>query len=87
MISLIRSEIIKGRRNFGRKGPYIFPLLVTLMGNVLMGGQLVQIGAYNWWYRMLLPTVLVLVCINLTIPEKRMRFFNVSVLPVPKDIL
>lgn len=85
MIPLVKSEYIKGRRSFGRKSLILFPLLVSLMAVVLMGGQLTQLGAYNWWYMMLLPAVVALVCINLTNPEKRMQFFNVAVLPIPKS--
>lgn len=84
MVNLIKSEIIKGRRSSGRKSLVLFPLLVALMAIVLMGGEFTQVGAYNWWYMMFLPTVVALACINLTGPEKRMQFFNVAILPMPK---
>lgn len=84
MNRLIKAEYIKGRRSFGRKSLVAFPLLVATMAIVLMGGQFSQIGAFNWWYMILLPTLMGLVCINLTEPEKRNGFFNVSVLPVAK---
>lgn len=84
MVNIIKSEIIKGRRSSGRKSLVLFPLLVALMAIVLMGGEFTQVGAYNWWYMMFLPTVVALACINLTGPEKRMQFFNVAILPMPK---
>jgi len=84
MVKLIKSEIIKGRRSFGRRGLVFFPLLAALMAIALMGGKFTQVGAYNWWYMMFLPTVVALACINLTGPEKRMQFFNVAILPMPK---
>lgn len=82
MNRLIQGEFIKGRRSFGRRSLVLFPLLVSLMAIFLMGGQFTQIGAYNWWYMMLLPTVTALVCINLINPDKRLDFFNTSTLPV-----
>lgn len=82
MTKLIQGEFIKGRRSFGRKSLILFPLLVSLMAIFLMGGQLTQIGAYNWWYMMLLPTVAALVCINIINPDKRLDFFNTSILPL-----
>ena len=84
MVNLIKSEVIKGRRSFGRRSMVFFPLLVTLMAIILMGGGFTQVGAYNWWYMMFMPTLAALICINLTGPEKQMQFFNVAVLPLPK---
>ncbi len=82
MVRLVKAEYIKGRRSFGRKSLVLFPLLVSLMAVMLMGGQFTQVGAYNWWYIILLPTVVALICINLTAPEKRMNFFNIAIIPV-----
>lgn len=84
MQSLIKSEYIKGRRSFGRISLWAFPLLVALMATLMMGGRLSHMAAYNWWYMIILPTLVALVCINLTGPEKRQQFFNVSVLPISK---
>lgn len=84
MINLVKSEWIKGRHSFVRKSFVIFPLLVTLMAIFLMGGALVQSGAYNWWYIMLLPITVSLICISLTESDKKMCFFNIAILPVPK---
>ncbi|MGM0214879.1 lantibiotic immunity ABC transporter MutE/EpiE family permease subunit [Enterococcus sp. AZ109] len=82
MGKLIYAEYIKGRRSFGRRSLFFFPLLIALLAIFLMGGQFTQIGAYNWWYMTLLPTVTALVCINLINPDKRWAFFNLAVLPV-----
>lgn len=79
---LIQAELLKGRRSFGRKGLVIFPLLVSGMAIFLMGGQFTQIGAYNWWYMLLLPMVAALICINLIDSDKQLSFFNVNVVPI-----
>lgn len=82
MFRLIQSEYIKGKRSFGRKSLVLFPLLVVAMSILLMGGQLTQVGAYNWWYALLLPLVMVLICINLIDSDKRLGFFNLAILPI-----
>lgn len=79
---IIQAELLKGKRSFGRKGIVLFPLLVSLMAIFLMGGQFTQIGAYNWWYMLLLPMVVSLICNNLIDSDKRLSFFNVNVLPI-----
>lgn len=85
MGSLIKSEYIKGKRSFGRKSLFIFPLVVTCLAIVLMGGQLTQIGALNWWYMMFLPATIALVSTNSITVEKNNEFFNVDILPYAKN--
>lgn len=84
MFALIHSEYIKGKRSFGRKSLVLFPLFTTLIAIFLMGGQLTQIGAINWWYMLLMPAMVALICVNLISPEKKSHFFNISILPFPK---
>lgn len=79
---IIQAELLKGKRSFGRKSLVIFPLLVSCMAIFLMGGQFTQIGAYNWWYMILLPMTVGLICTNLVDSDKRLFFFNVNALPV-----
>lgn len=82
MSKIIKAELLKGKRSFGRKGIVLFPLLVSGMAIFLMGGQFTQIGAYNWWYILLLPTVVGLICNNLIDSDKQTLFFNVNILPI-----
>lgn len=84
MASLIKAELIKGKRSFGRKSIIILPLFAAVMAIVLMGGRLVQVGAANWWYMVLMPCVIALICVNLIGPEKRQQYFNLLSLPQPK---
>lgn len=87
MMRLINAEYIKGRHTFCRISIFLFPLLVAAMAIFLMGGQFTQIGAFNWWYMILLPTLMGMICIDLTGAEKRNGFFNVSVLPIGKGAI
>lgn len=84
MKSLIQSEFIKGRRTFGRKSIMVFPLVVSLLAIFLVGGQLTQVGAYSWWYMILLPVCLSLLCMNITDEEMKSAYFNILTLPISK---
>lgn len=85
MTNLVKSELIKGRHSFVRKVILLFPLLCALLAIILMGGSNSQIGIFNWWYILLLPTVIALICINLIDPDKRLNFFNISILARNKN--
>lgn len=84
MSGLIKAELVKGRHTFGRKSLFFFPLLISMMAIVLMGGRLNQAGTYNWWYMLILPTLVILLCNNLIGSEKKNQFFNILVLPMKK---
>lgn len=79
---LVAAEWAKGRHSFVRSGLWLFPLLVCALAIVLMGGQLVQVGAFNWWYVMLLPAYVALFCAQLAGQEKKTAWFNMLALPV-----
>lgn len=81
---LLRAEFIKGKRSFGRKCIIAFPLIVAALAIFLMGGRYTQIGALNWWYTILMPTVIALVCATLISPEKKHQFAGVFAQPTPK---
>lgn len=82
---LIQSELIKGRRTFGKRCIFIFTFAVVMLSVFLMGGNFTQIGAFNWWCMILLPVSLALLCTNVIVSEKKYHYFNVLVLPKPKD--
>ncbi len=84
MFDLVRAELVKGRRSFGRTCIFAFPLAIALMAIALMGGRFVQIGALNWWYVALLPAVVALICVNLVSPEKKHGFTGMFALPTSK---
>lgn len=87
MTQLIYSEYIKGKHTPVRKLLFLLPLLVSLMAAFLMRGQLTQIGAYNWWYMMLLPTIVALFCAQLIQSEKKIGYFNLEILPYSRKLL
>lgn len=87
MTNLIYSEWLKGKHTFSRKILFLFPLIPTLMAIILMSGSFSQVGAYNWWYMLFLPATVALMCSSVIQLDKRLNYFNTSVLPVsPKKI-
>lgn len=55
MLKFIESEWLKQKHSFNKVLLWLAPLLTILMAFVLMGGNNLQNGAYNWWYMMILP--------------------------------
>lgn len=62
MQAYIRAEYLKTKRTFTRKLSWIAPLLTMLLCAGLMAGSFFQSGTYNWWYMLLLPGTLTLMC-------------------------
>lgn len=55
MLAYVKSELLKQRHSFQLVVLWLAPFLTILLALVLMGGNYLQDGAYNWWYMLLLP--------------------------------
>lgn len=55
MPGYFKAEMLKQKRSFNKVLLWLVPLLTILLALVLMGGNQLQDGAYNWWYVLLLP--------------------------------
>ena len=62
MLKMIRAEHIKSRHTFGKHLPVIFPIFTLLLVYCLMRGNMMPEGTWNWWYAMLLPGMLAILC-------------------------
>jgi lantibiotic transport system permease protein len=62
MQAYFRAEYLKTKRTFTRKLSWMAPLLTMLLCAGLMAGSFFQSGTYNWWYALLLPGTLTLMC-------------------------
>ena len=76
MSTLIRSEILKTKHTFPLKLVIISPLFTILLGLVLSGTS-AQPASYNWWYEILLPITLSILCASTIIREKKTHYQNV----------
>lgn len=55
MLNFLQSEWLKEKHSFNKVVLWLAPMLTVLLAFLLMGGEYLQAGAYNWWYTMLLP--------------------------------
>ncbi|UNL92358.1 lantibiotic ABC transporter permease [Paenibacillus polymyxa] len=62
MQQYIAAEHLKLRRTFTKKLVWLAPIVTLLLCTGLMGGHMFQSASYNWWYIMLLPGALTLMC-------------------------
>lgn len=83
MLKMIEAEHIKSRHTFGKYLPVIFPILAVLLAYCLMRGNMMPEGTWNWWYAMLLPGMLAVLCHLGMTKEKKMHYFNLYCLSIP----
>ncbi len=62
MQQYIAAEHLKLKRTFTKKLVWLAPIVTLLLCIGLMGGHMFQSASYNWWYIMLLPGALTLMC-------------------------
>ncbi|MGG4220173.1 lantibiotic immunity ABC transporter MutE/EpiE family permease subunit [Paenibacillus jamilae] len=62
MQQYITAEYLKLKRTFTKKLIWLAPIVTLLLCTGLMGGHMFQSASYNWWYVMLLPGALTLMC-------------------------
>lgn len=87
MLTLISAERLKWRRTFIPWLLWIAPLFTLLLCMLLMGGRYFQTGAYNWWYTMLLPGALTLVCSLAMQKDAKMKYRALLALPLRPQAL
>ena len=83
MLKIIEAEHLKSCHTFGKYLPVIFPILTLLLVYCLMNGNMMPEGTWNWWYAMLLPGMLAILCHLGMTKEKKMRYFNLYCLSIP----
>ena len=86
MSTLIRSEILKMKHTFPLKLVVISPVFTILLGLVLSGTS-AQPASYNWWYEILLPITLSILCASTIIREKKTHYQNVLCLSSSRNKL
>lgn len=62
MFNCIMSEHMKFKNTFTKKIVFAMPIITILLNIVLSHGELFQISSYNYWYAVILPGALTLVC-------------------------
>ncbi|MEK3790530.1 lantibiotic immunity ABC transporter MutE/EpiE family permease subunit [Paenibacillus sp. FSL R7-0204] len=81
MLNIVRAEHLKWRRTFIPKLAWIAPVFTLFLCAVLMGGSFFQSGSYNWWYTILLPGALSLVCSLALQKDAKLKYRGLLALP------
>ncbi len=83
MLKYYISENMKIKHTFVKKLTFIAPLAVIIL-SVLLAARYFVIDMYNWWYVLILPAVIPLICALLSKVDYRMK--NKTVLGLPVDL-
>lgn len=71
MMSLISCEYQKQKRTFTKRVAFFAPIVTMALCVVLGAGTSFQPGSYNWWYTMLLPGTLSIICAGVVQKDKK----------------
>lgn len=71
MLKVYKAEMLKQKRSFNKVLLWVAPLTTVLLALVLMRGNYLQTGAYNWWYILLLPGCLSMFSAFVVTKERR----------------
>lgn len=86
MFQLIHSEKLKMSRSFGSYLPLSAAALQVLLSLCLsMGTAYYSVNAWNWWYTMILPGMLAVLCYLTMKKEKKQHYANMLTTPIPPE--
>lgn len=79
MENIIRAERLKLNHSFGNKLPIVAPIITLFITLLLTGGlqEAFPAGAWNWWYIILLPGMLAILCYLDIQKDKKLNFHNI----------
>ena len=81
MFRIMQSELLKMRHTFSIKLLFVAPLITVLIGT-LLSGRFTQLSSYNWWYTIILPTIVAMWSANTISCEKKTNMQNVICIPI-----
>lgn len=87
MQNYIKSELLKNKRSFAVKMVFLIPVVCILCAVFLMNGGYVQTLAYNWWYLIFLPFILVYLCGHLIRFDMKPNFHGLFSILTNKSLL
>lgn len=85
MINMIKAEHLKQKHSFQRVLIWLAPTLTLLLAFVLMGGNYIQPGGYNWWYILILPGSIALTASFVIINDSSKNFHGLFSIVIDKD--
>lgn len=87
MLAYLKSEHLKYKHHFCRKSIWLMPMVTVLITFFLMGGDYVQMGAYNWWYILILPFTITYIATTFIQNEKAYLYHGLFTVVKEKEKL
>lgn len=86
MLSIVRAEYLKTKKSMERVLIWVFPVIVFVMALVFTLGMTNAYAesVWNWWYTLLLPGMLAIICYLSIMREKKTRYYNFMTLSTSK---
>lgn len=82
IMAVVRAEHLKMRHTFGRSLPAAAPLLALFLVLSFASREAFVMCAWNWWYTMLMPGMLSVLCYLTMKREKKLHYCNLLTVPV-----
>ena len=82
MINIVKAEYQKTRKSMGRVFIWGFPMVTFALAFVLTLGMTNAYAesVWNWWYTLLLPGMLAIICYLSVMQEKKTGYYNLMTL-------
>ena len=86
VLSIVRAEYLKTRKSMGRILIWGFPIITFALAFVLTLGMTNAYAesVWNWWYTLLLPGMLAIICYLSIAREKKTRYYHLMTLSVSR---
>ena len=85
MLDMIKSDHLKQKCSFQKALIWLAPTITLLLALVLMSGNYVQKGGYNWWYLFILPGSLTMISSVVINNDSKRKFHGLFSVVVDKD--
>lgn len=86
MKEIVLAEYQKFKGTFTKKLIWIAPIITLCLSAILGAGEVFQNGGYNWWYTMILPGMLTLICASvIQMDKKKLKYRGILALPISPE--
>lgn len=85
MMLFISAEYQKIKRTFTKRVAFIVPIVTLSLCSFLMIGKYYLSGSYNWWYTLMLPAMLTLICTGVIQKDSKKLNYR-AILGLPFDL-
>lgn len=85
MLNIVKAERLKMCHTFEKFLPVIFPVFTLILVLCLMGGSYFSYGAWNFWYTLLLPAMLAVLCYLGMKKDGKIHYYNMFTTPDAPD--